>query len=80
MSEGAHPYTWLHAKEREDRELESTVGCSREESGGRASRGGDEDHEAQCVMKSQRIGFVLTTRTWKSKPSARFNRNSVAAM
>lgn len=51
MSEGAHPYTWLHAKEREDRELESTVGCSREESGGRASRGGDEHHEEQCVMK-----------------------------
>jgi hypothetical protein len=51
VSEGAHPYTWLHDKEREDRELKSTVGRSREESGGRASRGGDEDHEKQCVMK-----------------------------
>ena len=40
VSEGAHPYTWLHDKEREDQEMESTVGCSREESGGRASRAG----------------------------------------
>ena len=51
MSGGTSPYIGQYDKEDENREQEPTVGCSREKSGECASRGGDEDHKEQGVMK-----------------------------